>query len=310
MSCATHRRRFAWLPLLLLLSSGLNLAADLVDVPQLGLRLQRGFRITLFADAGMANDIYAMTLDPYGNVVVTSQGYIRTLLDRNHDGVADDSIEFAATRTGGMGMCFNGDNLLFVGDGGVWQFTDANGDGVADGPPAKLFALEFGEHGGHAIHRGPDGAWYVIGGNDSKFTSAHTTVSSSAIRQIEGGALLRFNDAGIEAVAHGFRNPYDFAWNDFGDLFTYDSDCERDYFLPWYSPTRIFQIAPSGHHGWRLDGYTRSWPRPDYYCDTVDILAGTGRGSKVGRTWTGIGAFIKGPLAVGRRTPLCILGRP
>src|SRR5213075_2483752 len=130
-----------------------------------------------------------MTLDPRGNVVVTGQGYIRTLLDRNRDGVADDSIEFAQTRTGGMGMCFNGNNLLFVGDGGVWEYTDANGDGVADGPPAKLLGIEFGEHGGHAIRRGPDGAWYLIGGNDSKFGPAHVTMPSSAIKQIEGGAL-------------------------------------------------------------------------------------------------------------------------
>ncbi len=280
MNCAVYRRCLAclFLPALVL-----NLlAADLVDVPQLGLRLPRGFRITLFSDADMANDIYAMTLDPRGNVVVSSQGFIRTLLDRNNDGVADDSIEFAQTRTGGMGLCFNGNNLMFVGDGGVWEFTDANGDGVADGPPTKLFPLEFGEHGGHAVRRGPDGAWYVIGGNDAKFTSAHVTMPSSPIRRIEGGALLRFNGEGIEAIAQGFRNPYDFDWNDFGDLFTYDSDCERDYFLPWYSPTRIYHVAPAGHHGWRLEGFTRSWPRPDYYDDAVDILARVGRGSPTG----------------------------
>ncbi|MEY2409941.1 MAG: hypothetical protein QOF48_2611 [Verrucomicrobiota bacterium] len=268
---------------LLLLFLALNLAgADLVDVPQLGVRLPRGFRVTLFSDAEMANDIYAMTLDARGNVVVTSQGYVRTLLDRNQDGVADDAVEFAHTRTGGMGLCFDGYNLLFVGDGGLWRFTDANGDGVADGPATKLFSIEFAEHGGHAVRRGPDGAWYVMAGNDAKLTPAHVTAPSSAIRRIEGGALLRLGADGMEVVAHGFRNPYDFDWNDFGDIFTYDSDCESDYFLPWYSPTRIYHVAPGGHHGWRLEGYTRSWPRPDYYSDTVGILARVGRGSPTG----------------------------
>ena len=38
-------------------------APDLVAVPELGLRIQRGFRISLFADADLANDIQAMTLD-------------------------------------------------------------------------------------------------------------------------------------------------------------------------------------------------------------------------------------------------------
>jgi putative heme-binding domain-containing protein len=86
----------------------------------------------------------------------------------------------------------------------------------------------------------------------------------------------------VEVVAEGFRNAYDFDWNEAGDLFTYDSDCERDFFLPWYAPTRIYHIAPGGHHGWRLDGHTRSWPRPDYYADTVGILAPLGRGSPTG----------------------------
>src|SRR5438093_614541 len=268
-----------------LLAAAFDLAAAvLIDYPQLGLRATRGFRVTLFSDADLANDIYAMTISPRGDVVVTSQGYIRTLFDRNGDGVADGAEDFAQTRTGGMGLCFDGNDLLFCGDGGLWRFADANGDGRADGPPTKLFSIEFGEHGGHAPRRGPDGWWYLIGGNDSRFSGVQVDLPSSPNRRIEGGALLRFGPAGqaLEAVAQGFRNPYDFDFNDFGDIFTFDSDCERDFFLPWYSPTRLYHIAPGGHHGWRLEGYTRSWPRPDYSPDTVDILAPLGRGSPTG----------------------------
>jgi len=60
------------------------------------------------------------------------------------------------------------------------------------------------------------------------------------------------------------------------------SDCERDAFLPWYAPTRLYRVAHGGHHGWRLTGYLRSWPRPDFYLDTVDILRPIGRGSPTG----------------------------
>src|SRR5207248_5612007 len=81
-------------------------AADLVPVDQLGLRVARGFRVTQYADADLANDIYAMTLDARGNVVVTGQGYIKTLFDLNGDGRADTATNFAETVTGGMGMCF------------------------------------------------------------------------------------------------------------------------------------------------------------------------------------------------------------
>src|SRR5262245_23960060 len=101
----SSRRRVAMLIIVLVfpLSEGLGLcAADLVNVPSFGLRITRGFRVSLFADADLANDIYAMTLDDRGNVIVTSQGYIRTLLDINGDGRADRAEEFGATQTGGM----------------------------------------------------------------------------------------------------------------------------------------------------------------------------------------------------------------
>jgi len=259
-------------------------AADLVPVPALGLRVARGFRVTLFADDNLASDIYALTIDPRGNVVVTSQGYVRTLFDRNNDGVADASEDYATTATGGMGLCFDGGDLMFVGDGALWRFRDANGDGRADGLPERLLSLAFGEHGGHAVRKGPDGAWYVMAGNDTKFDLTQIDATSMPARKIEGGALLRLGADGRSAkvITHGFRNPYDFDFNASGDLFTYDSDCERDYFLPWYTPTRAYHIAPGGHHGWRLEGYLRSWARRDYFADTVSILADLDRGSPTG----------------------------
>jgi putative membrane-bound dehydrogenase-like protein len=271
--------------LLCLAQAELSLAAaDLVAFPTLGLRVARGFRVTLFADDTLASDIYALTIDPRGNVVVTSQGYIRTLLDRNNDGVAETVEELASTTTGGMGLGFGGNDLMFVGDGGLWRFRDENGDGRPDGPPEKLLSIAFAEHGGHAVRKGPDGAWYLIGGNDSKFDLTQINASSVPGRKIEGGVLLRLgaDGRGAEVIAHGFRNPYDFDFNAEGDVFTYDSDCERDYFLPWYTPTRLYHIAPGGHHGWRLEGYLRSWARRDYFADTVGILAALGRGSPTG----------------------------
>src|SRR5687768_1121571 len=75
---------------------------DLVAFDNLGLRVARGFRVSLYADSSLANDIYAMTLDSRGRVVVTSRGYIRTLVDDDGDGVADSATDFATTATGGM----------------------------------------------------------------------------------------------------------------------------------------------------------------------------------------------------------------
>ena len=263
-----------------------SMAADLVNFPELGLRLQRGFRVSLYADSALASDIYAMTLDARGRVVVTSAGYIKTLLDTDGDGVADAAKIFATPPQGGMGMFFEGTSLYYSGDGWLSRYDDKNADGVADGPPENLFPLGPGEHGGHAIRKGPDGWWYLIGGNDTGFDRRHVTLAGSPVRDVEAGALLRISPNGknSEVVAHGFRNPYDFDFNFAGEIFTYDSDVESDLFLPWYSPTRLFQIGHGQHHGWRLNGWKRSWARPDYYADTVNILWNIGRGSPAGVT--------------------------
>ena len=261
-------------------------AANLVPIPALGVSLASGFRISVYAGPDLANDIYAMTLDAAGNVTVTSQGYIKKLYDTDGDGRADTETLFGTTEKGGMGLCADGNDLYFCGDGGVFRFQDANHDGVADGPPERLFGIGAGEHGGHAIRKGPDGWFYLIGGNDSGFGPQFVTTPTPPIRNIEAGALVRFSTQSgqMEPVAHGFRNPYDFDFNGFGELFTYDSDVESDYFLPWYTPTRIYHIEYGGHHGWRLNGWRRSWNRPSYYVDTVDILAEIGRGSPTGVT--------------------------
>ncbi|HTD86984.1 MAG TPA: PVC-type heme-binding CxxCH protein, partial [Candidatus Binatia bacterium] len=255
-----------------------------MPVPQFGVRLAPGFRMSLFSGPDLANDIYAMTIDPRGNVVVTSQGYIRTLLDTDDDGQADSSTLFATTATGGMGMCFDGPSLYFVGDGALFRFEDANADGVADGPPQRLLSMEFLEHGGHAVRKGPDGWIYVIVGNETTITNEHASLAGSPIIRAEAGALLRLTPDGraCEIIAHGLRNPYDFDFNSFGDIFTYDSDVEADFLLPWYTPTRIYNIAFGGHHGWRLPGWRRSWNWPDYYPDVVDIMTRIGRGSPTG----------------------------
>ena len=275
-------------PLFLLLAVWLSAFAgageDLVAVPGLGLRVTPNFRVTLFAGPELAADIYAMTLDSHGRVVVTGPGYIKRLDDTRHVGRADKAVLFATTKTGGMGLCFDGNDLMFFGDGALSRYRDTNGDGIADGPPEKIASFGNSEHGAHAIRQGPDGFWYLIGGNDSGFARTPPNVPDSHVAQAEAGALLRFSPDGQsrQIMADGFRNPYDFDFNAIGDIFTFDSDVERDYFLPWYTPTRLYHVAIGGHHGWRLEGYKRSWNRPWYSPDVTDILVEVGRGSPTG----------------------------
>jgi putative membrane-bound dehydrogenase-like protein len=252
----------------------------------LGLKVAPGFRVSLYADHELANDIYAMTLDSHGRVVVTSRGYIKVLHDTRGTGKADRATLFAESPTGGMGMCFDGNDLYFCGDGWFSCYRDSEGKGRADKPPDRFIRLAFAEHGGHAMRKGPDGWWYIIGGNDSGIGRQHVTLPHSPVKEPDVGAILRLTPdcSRCEVIAHGFRNPYDFDFNYLGDLFTYDSDVEREFFLPWYTPTRIFHVGYAAHHGWQLTGYLRGWSRPDYSPDTVDILWPVGRGSPTGLT--------------------------
>src|SRR5690606_31041145 len=67
-----------------------------------------------------------------------------------------------------------------------------------------------------------------------------------------------------------------------GAVLVVDSDGERDQYLPWYSPTRLFDVAAGMHHGWMLSGWSRSWNRPPWFFDTAPRLVEIGRGSPTG----------------------------
>src|SRR2546425_1000092 len=124
--------------LLTLLFAGLR-AADAEDNIQLGLRVPPGFEVTEFADSKLANDIFSMTIDPRGRIVVSGRGYIRILVDDDNDGHADRAIDFADGPTdGAQGMLWEGTSLFVTGDGGLRRYRDEDGDDRADGPSALI----------------------------------------------------------------------------------------------------------------------------------------------------------------------------
>lgn len=252
----------------------------------LGLRVPAGFEVVEFAGSSLANDIYRMTLDPRGRVVVAGRGYIRTLVDDDGDGRADRAIEFAdGPRDGAMGMLWEGDTLYVTGDGGLRRYFDRNGDALADGPSELMRAMKTGgEHAAHAIRRGPDGWLYVICGNFTGIDATYASLPTSPIREPIAGCVLRFAPDlhGSEVVADGFRNAYGMDFNLDGELFAFDSDNERCVSLPWYEPTRFYHVVAGGHHGWRAPQRSEFWRLPPYDPDVARPLVTLGRGSPTG----------------------------
>lgn len=250
----------------------------------IGVQVPEGFSVTLYADDELAHDIYSMTIDSFGRVVVSGRGYVKILIDSDGDGRADAAKQFAdGPATGAQGMFFLGRDLLCVGDGGLIRYRDRDGDDRADGAPDQFLKLKTGgEHHVHSVQKGPDGWWYLIAGNYADITSRYATLPTSPVKRPLAGTIFRLKPdlGGGEIVGHGLRNAYDFAFNSSGDVFTFDSDGERDVSLPWYRPTRVFQVVPGSHAGW----VTRSWKQPDYFADMPPVLAEFGRGSPTGVT--------------------------
>ncbi|MEX2176720.1 MAG: PVC-type heme-binding CxxCH protein [Pirellulaceae bacterium] len=254
---------------------------------EVGLRAPAGFTVSLYAGDDLAHDIYSMTLDRQGRVVVSGLDYVKTLHDDDGDGRADRASLFSnKPASGAHGMLAIEGGLLCTGDNALLLLRDADGDGQADGEPEVWAKLLDPEHGANGIVRGPDGWIYVICGNDAGVTAELAQTPGSPVRDPHCGAVVRFSPDGSqsEIVAHGFRNPYDCDFNARGQLFTVDADGERDHHLPWYAPTRLFDIAPGMHHGWVLQGWQRSWNRPAYFFDGVERLVEIGRGSPTGLT--------------------------
>ncbi|MCA9085167.1 MAG: hypothetical protein KDA81_13980, partial [Planctomycetaceae bacterium] len=247
-----------------------------------GIAVPPGFRVQQFADDDLAQDIQSLTFDGQGRVVVSGPGYVRILIDTNNDGRADTFREFAGgPKTGAQGMYFHGSDLLCSGDDGVLLYRDQDQNDRADGDPTTILSIKAGgEHDVHSIQHGPDGWWYVIAGNGVKLSPDLLNAATSPVKEPQAGILFRMSPdfKSVEVLADGFRNAYDFAFSLSGDLFTFDSDGERDVSLPWYRPCRVFHVSPGSSAGW----FSRSWKRPNDFPLMPNVVAEFGRGSPTG----------------------------
>ncbi len=213
---------------------------------------------------------------------------------------------------GAHGLLYAFDSLYVMIDEvpnrrGIWRLRDTDGDDQFD---EVKFLREMkslgGEHGPHSLTLSPDGkSIYFVNGNH---TDLPTNLNKSRpVRWDEdhllprmwdarghakgkyapGGYVGRMDPEGktVELFALGFRNQFDIAFDQNGELFTYDSDMEWDQGSPWYIPTRINHVVDAGDYGWR-SGAGR-WPA--YYADSLPSVLDVGPGSPTGTVF-GTGA--------------------
>lgn len=273
------------MPRSLLLAAALVAISSMAAADDLGIRVPEGFEVSLYADDTLAHDIFSMTLDAEGRVVVAGRGYVKTLHDTDGDGTADRATLFSTLPdSGAHGMVFDGPDLVCTGDNSLMRQRDVDGDGTADGRPDVWTHLRHPEHGANGLVRGPDGCYYLICGNDAGISERHAVLPTSPVKHPRCGGVVRISAGGevLDVVAHGFRNPYDLDFDAYGHLFTVDADGERDHHLPWYAPNRLFDVAQGMEHGWMLPGWTRSWNRPQSFFDNVERMVEIGRGSPTG----------------------------
>jgi len=187
---------------------------------------------------------------------------VRVIQDRDGDGRADWGQVYA----GGFNQILSGmaAGILAV-DGDVfltnipnlWRLRDQDGDGIAEEREIILsgFGVNFGflGHDLHGLVMGPDGKLYFSVG-DRGFQVTDQLGSTHALPR--RGAVFRCNLDGsdFEVVHIGLRNPQELAFDEYGNLFTADNNCDKgDY-------SRLVMIVPGGDSGW--DMRYQSIPEP------------------------------------------------
>ena len=193
-------------------------------------------------------------------------------------------------------MVNNRPSKQFPRTSGLYRLQDTDGDDQFDKVTMLRELKGEGEHGPHSIVLSPDKqSLYVCSGNhtdvppmdayrlpsnwkeDNLFPLIKDPRGHANDRYAPGGWIAKIDPEGKrwELMGAGFRNEFDIAFNEAGDMFTYDSDMEWDFGLPWYRPTRICHVPSGAEFGWRT-GNSKWLPgNPDNLPPVVNIGQGS-----------------------------------
>ncbi len=179
---------------------------------------------------------------------------VRLVEDTDGDGRADRSTVFATgfnEPLDGLAagvMPHNGD-VYFTCIPHLWRLRDTDGDGVADVKEKLLsgFGVNAGflGHDLHGLVWGPDGKLYFSIGDRGFHVTSKEGITFHGPRN---GTVFRCNPDGteFEVVHRGLRNPQEIAFDQFGNLFAADNNCDKG------DHSRLVQIVEGGDSGWNM----------------------------------------------------------
>ena len=275
-----------------------------------------GYQIQLVHSAIPEQDSWvSMAFDPTGRLILgmEKKGLLRlSFSNPDHPEVSDTRL-IDTTLEECRGLLHH-DGWLYANANrskALYRLRDANDDGTFEEKHELLRTGGSTGHGRNHLKLGPDGRLWIAHGNNvllPENLSPNSPFKHYANDQLlpnpwdksmfdgdvelPAGHILSMRPDGsdIQLIAAGLRNPLDLAFNQNGDLFTFDADMERDVGAPWYMPTRVLQIVPGADYGWRRG--TGRWPA--YYADTLPSVIDIGLSSPTA-VFFGYGAKFPAP---------------
>ncbi len=182
---------------------------------------------------------------------------VRVLSDTDADGVADAVKVFAGGFNEeldgiGSGLMWYEGSVYYTCIPNLWILKDTSSPPDLQADERKSISYGYGVrwcfygHDLHGLTMGPDGRVYFSMG-DRGFNV--TTAEGKHLVGVDRGGVFRCwpDGSGLELYYQGLRNPQDLAFNDLGDLFTGDNNCDSG------DRARVVAIYEGGDSGWRQD---------------------------------------------------------